>query len=132
MGPVKYLLDTHTLLWAARGERKLGSNALFAIKNIEAQLFISAVSAYEIMFKHRLGKLQGFEDIAGDYFGVLKTLHATELPITARHAHFAGILNWSHRDPFDRLLAAQASTNDLTLLTNDPAFKTLPWVKVLW
>jgi PIN domain nuclease of toxin-antitoxin system len=132
MGVVKYLFDTHTVLWMVRGSKELSNTAKTALDNINAQKFISAVSAYEIMYKHKLGKLHGFEDIAEDYFNVLNTLNAVKLPITTGHAHFAGKFEWSHRDPFDRMLAAQASVEDMTLITNDPAFNSLPWVKTLW
>ena len=59
-------------------------------------------------------------------------LDTKELPVTTHHAHFAGKFEWTHRDPFDRLLAAQAYMENLTLITNDSAFDTLPWLHVLW
>jgi len=127
-----YLLDTHTLLWVIRGSNKLSANAKKALNNSRARKFISAVSAYEIMNKYRIGKLYGFEDIAENYLDVIHDFGADELPISEAHAHLAGRLEWSHRDPFDRLLAAQASIDNLTLLTNDPAFEALPWVNTLW
>ena len=83
------------------------------------------MSAYEIMYKYKLGKLHGFEDIAENYLDVLQKLGAEELPIYTLHAHFAGKMEWEHRDPFDRLLAAQASTDNITLITNDSAFQAI-------
>ena len=132
MGTLGYLLDTHTFLWAVRGNSKLSDTALKLIEDINIPLYISAVSAYEIMNKHRIGKLMEFDDVVTDYFKYVKTLRAIELPISKRHAHYAGGFEWEHRDPFDRLLAAQACIENLTLVTNDPAFDTLPWVNVLW
>jgi len=132
MGIVKYLLDTHTLLWLIRGSKELSNTAKTVLNDVKAQKFISAVSAYEIMYKHKLGKLHGFNDIAENYIEVIKTLGAEELSISTRHAHFAGKYEWSHRDPFDRLLAAQASIENMTLITSDPAFNSLPWVNILW
>ena len=133
MGPVGgYLLDTHTVLWAVRGSRSLSDAAKKIILETDLPLYVSAVSAYEIMNKHRIGKLQGFDDVAANYFNVLLELGAEELPINTQHTHFAGKFDWSHRDPFDRLLAAQAYTESLTLITNDPAFDSLPWLKLLW
>ena len=132
MGTVNYLLDTHTFLWAVRGSSKLSSIALKALKDANAIKYISPASAYEIMNKYRIGKLSEFEDVAKDYFSHVKTLRAIELPIEGSHAHYAGEFEWEHRDPFDRLLAAQAFIENLTLITNDPAFLTLPWVSVLW
>jgi PIN domain nuclease of toxin-antitoxin system len=62
----------------------------------------------------------------------VKTLDVLPLPISDEHAHFAGEFEWEHRDPFDRLLAAQAKIENMTLITNDPAFKELPWVSIYW
>jgi len=132
MGDVKYLLDTHTLLWAAQDESRLSSRALEIIENIDASLFVSAISAYEIMYKHQLGKLSGYAYIAENYFDIIYKLSVNELPISAQHTYYAGKIEWAHRDPFDRLLAAQAATESMTLITNDPAFETIPWLKVLW
>jgi len=132
MGTVNYLLDTHTFLWAVRGNPKLSSEAVKIIEDMDVQLFLSAVSAYEILNKHRIGKLTEFNDVVDNYFDFVDKLSVVELPINARHAHYAGGLKWEHRDPFDRLLAAQASLENLTLITNDPAFNSLPWLSVVW
>jgi len=132
MGAVRYLLDTHTFLWTVRGSKNLSDAAAKIIENTNVKIFVSAVSAYEIMNKHRIGKLPEFDDVAKNYFNFMKKLGADSLPISDKHAHFAGELEWSHRDPFDRLLAAQATTDNLTLITNDPVFGGLSQVKVLW
>ena len=132
MGTVGYLLDTHTFLWAVQKDVKLSGNSREKIEDMNSPLFVSAVSAYEIMNKYRIGKLSEYEYIAENYFDIIHKLGAHDLPVTARHMHFAGKFEWTHRDPFDRLLAAQAFTENLTLITNDPAFQTLPWVDVLW
>ncbi|MCL2170150.1 MAG: type II toxin-antitoxin system VapC family toxin [Defluviitaleaceae bacterium] len=132
MGTVNYLFDTHTILWALRKPEKVGKLASEVIKNVEVQKFVSPVSAYEIMYKHKIGKLSEFDDIAQGYFFALRTLGAAELPIDMRHAHFAGKLDWEHRDPFDRLLTAQSIVDEMVLLTNDPVFGGLPSVKTLW
>jgi PIN domain nuclease of toxin-antitoxin system len=132
MGTVGYLLDTHTLLWAVQKDVKLSNSARAKIEDIDTPLFVSAASAYEIMNKYRLGKLPDYAYIAENYFDVLHTLGADELPINTRHAHYAGKFEWTHRDPFDRLLAAQAFTDNLTLITNDPVFRELSWITVLW
>ena len=132
MGTVKYLLDTHTFLWAARDNEKLSNNALTIIEDINIPLYVSAVSAYEIINKHRIGKLPEYSYVAENYFDILDKLGVHELPISTRHAHFAGKFEWTHRDPFDRLLAAQACIDNLTLITNDPAFQELSWIKILW
>ena len=72
------------------------------------------------MCLHRIGKLPDYAYVAENYFEILYKLGVNELPISTRHAYFAGNFEWAHRDPFDRLLAAQAATDNLTLITNDP------------
>ena len=132
MGVVNYLLDTHVLLWAVGEESRLRGKVLTIIEDINTPLFVSAASAYEIMYKHKLGKLLGYTHVAENYFDVLNKLGVNELPISARHAHLAGNLDWAHRDPFDRLLAAQSSIENMTLITNDEVFLELPQINLLW
>jgi len=132
MGVVKCLLDTHTLLWTLCESPKLSSNARAAIADTNIQKFVSAASAYEIMYKHQLGKLPDYDYIAENYLRVLQEFGADELTISTQHAHYAGKFLWEHRDPFDRLLAAQAYIDNLTLITDDPYLKSLPWVSTLW
>jgi PIN domain nuclease of toxin-antitoxin system len=132
MGTIGFLLDTHAFLWVAKGSSKISEIVIRTIEDKDNPVFVSAVSAYEIMNKCRIGKLLEFEYVAKNYFNIVKALEVTTLPITEHHAYFAGEFEWSHRDPFDRLLAAQASIENLVLITNDPAFETLQWVKTLW
>lgn len=132
MGIVKYLLDTHTILWALREEGELSHKAKAVIENLNSPLFVSPVNAYEIVYKHAIGKLDGFSDIAEVYFDAIKELGVTELPITSRHTHFAGSINWVNRDPFDRILAAQAHVEDMILITRDTKFDELDWLETLW
>ena len=132
MGTIDYLLDTHTFLWAVRGSSNLSDRAKKAMTDKNARKFVSAVSAYEIMNKHRIGKLAEFDDIANDYLNFVKRLGADSLPISEQHAHLAGKFEWAHRDPFDRLLAAQSAADKLILITNDPVFEELSWITVLW
>ena len=102
------------------------------MKDKGTKKFVSAASAYEIMNKYRLKKLPDFAYVAENYFEILRNLGAYELPISSQHANFAGKFEWSHRDPFDRLLAAQAYKEDLILISDDAAFDSLPWLNVLW
>ena len=132
MGALGYLLDTHTFLWVAYNDARLSDTAKNAIKDKDAHIYVSAVSAYEIMNKYRIGKLPEYAYVAENYFEIFNELGADELPISMKHTHFAGKFEWTHRDPFDRLLAAQTAVDNLTLITNDPAFSELSWIKVLW
>ena len=106
MGSISYLLDTCTLLWALRGEHNLSAKAREAIADSDTIKLVSAVSAYEIMFKYRIGKLTEYEYVAENYFDVLEKFCVGRLPLYERHTYLAGKLNWENRDPFDRLLAA--------------------------
>jgi len=132
MGAIKYLLDTHTFLWIAFDDSRLCDTAIKAINDEASEIFVSPVTAYEIMNKHRIGKLPEYTYVAENYLDVFHTLGAEELPIKTKHLLFAGKFDWSHRDPFDRILAAQSSIENMTLLTNDKVFDTLPWIKTLW
>ncbi|MCL2108831.1 MAG: type II toxin-antitoxin system VapC family toxin [Oscillospiraceae bacterium] len=110
----------------------MSEGAKSALSDANVEKYVSAVSAYEILYKHRIGKLPEYNYVAENYLDVIKAFGVYELPITAVHAHFAGKFDWSHRDPFDRLLAAQAFKDNFTLITSDPAFDTLPWLNILW
>jgi PIN domain nuclease of toxin-antitoxin system len=129
-----YLLDTHTFLWAVnRGDtNRLSRDVQAIIEDPETILYVSAASAYEIRNKHRQGKLAEHDYTARHLRETIETLGATELPIDIDHAEAAGGLPWAHRDPFDRLLAAQAKKDDLTLLTNDATLQGCPFVETLW
>jgi PIN domain nuclease of toxin-antitoxin system len=127
-----YLLDTHAFLWAVQEDWKLGNGAREAIENIESKLFVSAVSAFEIANKYRLGKLPDYQYVTENCLDLIRKLGANELPISAQHAYFAAKFDWEHRDPFDRLLAAKASSENLVLITSDSVFDSLSWVATLW
>ncbi|MCL2045220.1 MAG: type II toxin-antitoxin system VapC family toxin [Oscillospiraceae bacterium] len=133
MGTIGYLLDTHVFLWAIEEHSsKLNDKVKNLLLTADEPIFVSSISAYEITIKHRLGKLPGYDNVVYHYIQIFDSFGAYELPLTSHHNHFAGSLDWSHRDPFDRMLAAQAHLENLTLITNDAAFRTAPWVSVLW
>ena len=132
MGTVGYLLDTHTFLYSVCDESKLSQTVKKAITENPSQVLVSAVSAYEIMNKYRLGKLPEYTYLAENYLEKLHEFGADELLINTQHTHFAGKFEWSHRDPFDRLLVAQAFTENMFLVTNDSVFHSIPWLDVLW
>ncbi len=129
---MRYLLDTHTLLWALTDPASLGDRAAAVITDADQTLFTSAASAWEIATKRRLGRLPHADAVVAGYAGHLRRLGAEPLPISDEHALLAGSLDWEHRDPFDRMLAAQAMVESLTLLSRDPAFSDMPGVRTLW
>jgi len=120
---VKLLLDTHAFLWWAFADRKLSRAARTAIEDdVENDVFVSAASAWEIAIKYRIGKLPGARVVADDIAGAILAEGFNQLSVSVRHAQRAGNLNGHHRDPFDRMLIAQALTEDLTLVSNEKAF----------
>ncbi|USQ79898.1 type II toxin-antitoxin system VapC family toxin [Ornithinimicrobium faecis] len=127
-----YLLDTHAVLWALTDPARLGPAARQTITARSTRLAVSAATAWEISTKQRIGKLPQADALVGGYSRHLDRLGAIRLPIDEEHALLAGRLDWSHRDPFDRVFAAQAMLESLTLVTNDSAFAELNGVATLW
>jgi len=129
---LSYLLDTHALLWALTEPARLGQRAREVIADPESRLVVSAASAWEIATKHRLGKLPQADVLLGAFSKHLDRLGVTRLPVTEDHALLAGRLEWEHRDPFDRMLAAQTMLESLALITGDPSFDGCRGVPTLW
>ena len=119
---MRLLLDTHTLLWWLDGDRRLSRRARTALADDDNAIFVSAASAWELAAKARLGKLPGALDVATDVAGCLTRQGFLDLPITVHHAQRAGSLQIPHRDPFDRMLIAQAQMEDLPIVTNEVLF----------
>lgn len=121
---IKYLLDTHILLWWIFDDPKLKPECRNIIRNPGHQIFVSSASAWEIATKYRIGKLPEAKPLVQNYPRILARAKFIELTITAAHALRAGSLPISHRDPFDRMLMAQAELESLPILTEDSAFHT--------
>ncbi len=128
---MRLLLDTHALLWWLAGSRELSTVARQAIENPVNEVLVSAASAFEIATKHRLGKLPGAAAIAADIAGCIADQGFEPLSISLRDAERAGRLAGIHRDPFDRMLIAQAIEGDLLLLSNEALFDQYG-VRRLW
>lgn len=122
---VTYLLDTHVLLWLIGQPDRVPANVRQLLADIENRLLASVVSAMEIATKTRLGKLPDVGLLAS-WSRRLADIGADELVLTDAHAITAGSMTWNHRDPFDRLLAAQAIHESAVLVTVDRAFAGLP------
>jgi PIN domain nuclease of toxin-antitoxin system len=116
---VRLLLDTHALLWWLAGDARLPAAARDAVADEGNAVFVSAASAWEVATKHRLGKLPGAGPLAVDFAREVRRQGFAELPITLAHAQVAGALPGDHRDPFDRLLVAQAREEKMALVTNE-------------
>jgi PIN domain nuclease of toxin-antitoxin system len=119
---MRLLLDTHALIWFLEGSKSLGRDASRAIETQGNDVFVSAVSAIEVTNKFRMGKLNQAELLAGDFEATIVAYGFAPLSITVAHAALAGRLDIPHRDPFDRLLMAQAQTEQLAFVSNEKAF----------
>jgi PIN domain nuclease of toxin-antitoxin system len=114
---VKFLLDTHAVLWAIADPDRLSADARARMEAPSSTVLVSAASAWEIGIKRALGKL----DFEGALHTHLPRLRFQPLPISLAHATLAGDLPMVHRDPFDRLLVAQAMLEGATLISRDAA-----------
>jgi len=112
------LLDTHILLWWLDDNASLSVNARQAIADTDNLIILSAAVIWEIRIKQAIGKLK----IAPNFYDVIKEQGFEMLPITSDHAYAVGDLPKHHRDPFDRILIAQALLEGFTLVTNDAVF----------
>jgi len=118
---VKYLLDSHVLLWWLENDPSLSGKALRAISSSENEIFISTVTAWELAIKNHSGKLEIHRLLDGLENKLVEEGFFT-LTISMRHALRAGDLPSHHKDPFDRMLIAQAQAEDLSLISNDSMF----------
>jgi len=128
---VRLLLDTHALIWWLLGDPALSAAARTSITDDDNEVLVSAASAWEISTKHRIGKLPSAAILAADVAGAIASQGFAELPITVREAERAGRLPGPHRDPFDRMLIAQALSLELTLVSNEAMFDRYA-VRRLW
>jgi PIN domain nuclease of toxin-antitoxin system len=128
---VTFLLDTHTLLWWLFDDKRLSKVARSVIADPSHRILVSSASAWEISTKHRLGKLRGVDALVRDLPTWVARAGFSELTITIGHAQRAGQWSVSHRDPFDRMLAAQSADAGVPLVTSDAALK-LFGVPLVW
>ena len=119
---MRLLLDTHAFLWWLAGESRLSIPAKEAIGDEDNTVYVSAASAWEIATKFRLGKLPGAKLIADDIPAVVASQAFLPLAVSMIHAQRAGLLPGIHRDPFDRVLIAQAQSEGMTLVSNEDLF----------
>ncbi len=120
---MRLLLDTHVLLWWLFDDPKLSKRARTAIADPTSDVLVSAATAWEIATKHRIGKLPDAGDVPARLPHYLRKAGFMSLPISVEHALFAGSLRGSHRDPFDRMLIAQAELEELRLVSADKVLR---------
>ena len=126
-----FLLDTHAFLWWLFNDRRLSETARGLILDPENEILVSSASAWEISTKHRLGKLPSATVLAQDIAGWVLRAGFRELAVTIPQAQRAGGWPQPHRDPFDRMLAAQSATEGIPVITDDAAIRTFG-VRVVW
>ncbi len=128
---MRLLLDTHVLLWWGEESPRLSGEARRQIDSATNTIFVSAVSAMEIATKFRLGKLPSAKPLAIDFEGETGAVGFRPLPLTILHAQTAGSFPFAHKDPFDRLLVAQAVLEGMALVSNEATFDAFG-VQRLW
>lgn len=128
---MRLLLDTHALVWWLFDDPRLGRTAREMIRFRENEIIVSSVSAFEIATKYRLGKWPEVAEIVSNFETLEMTERFSLLPVNHVHALRAGQLSAGHKDPFDRVLAAQSLIEDAPLVTSDQAFASFP-VPTAW
>jgi PIN domain nuclease of toxin-antitoxin system len=128
---VKVLLDPHALLWWVLSNPRLSTVAATVLGNSETTIVVSAVSGHEIATKYRLGKLPVSARLAENLDQIIIDNGWQPLPLSVAHAQLAGRLAGSHKDPFDRMLAAQALIEGIPLVTNDAALAGFG-MRIIW
>ena len=126
------LLDTHAFVWSVGSPAKLSERARAAIADSTHSVLVSAASAWELATKSRLGKMPEAAVLVAQYEHLVTELRAAHLSISPTHALLAGDLDWDHRDPFDRMLAAQSVHERAVLVTRDRALRDFAPLKTLW
>jgi PIN domain nuclease of toxin-antitoxin system len=129
--PLSLLLDTHTFLWLVTDSPLLSPEAAIAIEAETGEVFVSAVSIYELSYKHQQGKLAVAGKTLMQLGDTLAWHELSEMPVAISHAKRAGEFANLHRDPFDRLLAAQAIVENIQIVTIDTRLRDLG-ATVLW
>lgn len=128
---MKLLLDTHALVWWLFDDPRLSGQASHMISLSENEIVVSTISAFEIATKHRLGKWPEVTTIVSNFKTLITAEGFSLLPVDHVHALRAGQLLASHKDPFDRILAAQSLSENAPLVTVDAAFHTFP-ISTIW
>ena len=130
-GELRILLDTHTLLWAALADARLSADARTIIEDGANDIYLSAVTALEIAIKASNGRLELPEAPGPFVRHRINAFGLVELPIRVDHGTLLAELPMLHRDPFDRILVAQAQAEALPILTSDPNIARYN-VDVIW
>lgn len=128
---MRLLLDTHALAWWYLDDPRLPERVRLLVGDPDNTVFASAISAYEAGYKHRIGKWPDVGPLLAAFDEFVVSQRLALLPITGKHAARAASYEVDHGDPFDRVLAAQAELEDLTLATSDGGFRKFG-IRTVW
>ena len=128
---MQVLIDTHVVVWLFNEPNRLSLRASEILASIDSEIFVSAATAWEIAIKVKLGKMQFDQEFLNDFDQQAMALRWTTLQMIAAHGVAAASLPQGHKDPFDRMLCAQARLEGLELLSNDEKFKSLG-LETIW
>jgi PIN domain nuclease of toxin-antitoxin system len=119
---LRVLLDSHALLWWILDTSQLTHNAREVVARNSESVLVSAVSAWELAIKFRLGRLPDAANLISDFSSAMENEGFQVLAVTAAHGIRAGLLPLHHKDPFDRMLVAQAQAENVPIISNDTVF----------
>ncbi len=128
---MRLLLDTHALIWWLQDDRRLGAKARAAIIDPGNDIFASSINAFEITTKYRIGKMPEAAAMVADLDARVSGEGFSMLALAFRHARHAGLMDDAHKDPFDRMLIAQALLEGFVLVSNETLFDRFG-VQRLW
>lgn len=128
---MRVLVDSHALLWWILNDAALSEPARELIRNKNDSVLVSAASAWELAIKFRLGRLPRAADLISDFSSAMDGEGFQLLPVTAEHGIRAGLLPGHHKDPFDRMLVAQAQAESMPIISNERVFEYYG-VRRLW
>ncbi|MBO0841640.1 MAG: type II toxin-antitoxin system VapC family toxin [Nocardioides sp.] len=128
----RVLLDTHAYAWLVSEPDKLSDTARDVVVDIDTEVFVSAASLWEMATKTGLGKWPGGQTLVSTFESRVQLHDLSKLVIDFDHTQVAGQMDWDHRDPFDRMLAAQSMLENLPLVTKDSRLRDLDRIHTIW
>lgn len=128
----RVLIDTHVYAWMVSDPDRLSGTALDVVVDIETEVFVSAATLWELATKTRIGKWPGARTLVSTFDSRLRLHDLSRLAMDFDHARLAGEMDWHHRDPFDRMLAAQSMLEGLPLVTMDSRLRAFEPVHTIW
>jgi PIN domain nuclease of toxin-antitoxin system len=129
---MKLLLDSHAFVWLANSPEKLSSKAREALEDAGNTLLVSAASSWELASKYHLGKFPEAKAVVEDFYGAVARYNLEVLDIKPHHGLLAASIIHLHRDPFDRLLAAQSKLEQAPLVSADEVIHSFPGLEWFW